>query len=96
MVSEPLNLARRTRILIVEDDELQMQVLQAGLASLGFDVETVSNGLEAVWQVNAVAIARMLAMHSAMAPAPKSNRERRTSTGRFRTFSIGFLSTLDA
>jgi CheY-like chemotaxis protein len=53
MVSEPLNLARRTRILIVEDDELQMQVLQAGLASLGFDVETVSNGLEAVWQVNA-------------------------------------------
>jgi hypothetical protein len=30
----------------------------------------------------------MLAMHSAMAPAPKINRERGTSTGSFGVFSI--------
>jgi CheY-like chemotaxis protein len=53
MASESLDQAKRTRILIVEDDELQMQVLQAGLATVGFDIETVSDGLEAVWKVNA-------------------------------------------
>jgi len=44
MASESLDQAKRTRILIVEDDELQMQVLQAGLATVGFDIETVSDG----------------------------------------------------
>jgi CheY-like chemotaxis protein len=53
MTSEPTDQHKRIRVLIVEDDELQMQVLEAGLTAVGFEVETVADGLEAVWKVRA-------------------------------------------
>jgi len=39
------------RILIVEDDNLQAEVLATALAGADFDVDTVSDGLSAVWKV---------------------------------------------
>jgi CheY-like chemotaxis protein len=38
------------RILVVEDDDIQAQVLDSVLSEAGFEVETVSNGLDAVWK----------------------------------------------
>ena len=40
-----------TRILVVEDDHLQQSVLKAALATDGYEVETCSNGLDAVWRI---------------------------------------------
>jgi CheY-like chemotaxis protein len=39
---------RCTRVLVVEDDEMQAQILQLGLAGAGFEVDIVNNGLAAV------------------------------------------------
>ena len=41
----------RNRILIVEDDPLQAQVLNKGLTSAGFAVDVCSGGLAAVEQI---------------------------------------------
>ena len=41
----------QTRILVVEDDQLQRSVLQSALKTRGYDVETASDGLEAVWKI---------------------------------------------
>ena len=39
------------RILVVEDDQLQRSVLQSALRSRGYEVETASDGLDAVWRI---------------------------------------------
>lgn len=39
------------RVLIVEDDDLQAQIVASSLTEAGFEVETVSRGLDAVWKV---------------------------------------------
>jgi two-component system, sensor histidine kinase and response regulator len=39
------------RILIVEDDPLQQGVLASAIASHGYEVQVVSNGLDAIWAV---------------------------------------------
>ncbi|MBV9750728.1 MAG: response regulator [Acetobacteraceae bacterium] len=39
------------RVLVVEDDQLQRSVLQAALRSRGHEVETASDGLDAVWKI---------------------------------------------
>ena len=39
------------RVLIVEDDNLQAQILASVLTKAGFDVDTVTDGLTAVWKV---------------------------------------------
>jgi CheY-like chemotaxis protein len=43
--------AEHVRVLIVEDDDLQALVLAAALTSAGFEADTVSDGLAAVWKV---------------------------------------------
>lgn len=39
------------RILVVEDDDLQREVLRSALARQGYEVGTSSDGLDAVWKV---------------------------------------------
>ena len=39
---------QKIRILVVEDDELQIQILEAVLIAAGFDVDIVTSGLDAV------------------------------------------------
>lgn len=41
----------QSRILVVEDDPLQRSVLKAALAADGHEVETCSDGLDAVWTI---------------------------------------------
>ncbi len=41
----------RVRVLLVEDDTLQAQILAAALASADFDVDIVGDGLAGVWKV---------------------------------------------
>lgn len=41
----------RTRILVVEDDALQQSILKAALEADGYQVETASDGLDAVWKI---------------------------------------------
>lgn len=43
--------SRLFRILIVEDDQLQQDVLKTVLASHGYEVEAASDGLDALWKV---------------------------------------------
>ena len=45
--SEP----KPVRILVVEDDNIQQMVLASALTQSGYEVETASDGLEAVWKV---------------------------------------------
>jgi CheY-like chemotaxis protein len=49
-MTEPAEERTRPQILVVEDDNLQAIVLAAGLEAAGFEVDTVSSGLEAVWK----------------------------------------------
>jgi CheY-like chemotaxis protein len=42
---------KRTRVLIVEDDDLQAQILAAALAAADFAVDKVGDGLAAMWKV---------------------------------------------
>lgn len=51
MTSQSPNADDSTRVLIVEDDEMQAAILQQGLASLGFRVDIVTDGLAAVEMV---------------------------------------------
>ena len=41
----------QTRILVVEDDHLQQSILKAALMADGHEVETCSDGLDAVWMI---------------------------------------------
>ena len=41
----------KTRILVVEDDPLQSTILQSALKTRGYEVETVPDGLAAVWKI---------------------------------------------
>jgi CheY-like chemotaxis protein len=41
----------RPRILVVEGDQLQQSVMQSALEASGGEVETVSDGLSAVWKI---------------------------------------------
>lgn len=43
--------SQSSRILIVEDDQLQQGILEAILASQGYEVEVASDGLDALWKV---------------------------------------------
>jgi CheY-like chemotaxis protein len=43
----------QTRVLVVEDDELQRSILQSAFKSRGYDVETAVDGLNAVWKARA-------------------------------------------
>jgi CheY-like chemotaxis protein len=51
MPSTHVNPNGHTRVLIVEDDELQCQVLESVMTAAGFESETVGSGLGAVWKV---------------------------------------------
>jgi two-component system OmpR family response regulator len=42
---------QQARILIVEDDPLQTQILESALVAAGFEVDTASSGLNAVRQM---------------------------------------------
>lgn len=41
----------KPRILVVEDDHLQQSILQSALQESGYDVDTASDGLSAVWRI---------------------------------------------
>ena len=41
----------QTRILVVEDDHIQQSILKAALSADGHEVETCSDGLDAVWRI---------------------------------------------
>ena len=43
----------RSRILIVEDDDIQGRVLASGLEAMGFATDVIANGLDAVWKAEA-------------------------------------------
>jgi CheY-like chemotaxis protein len=43
----------QARILVVEDDPLQRNVLQSALKACEYDVETAADGLSAVWEIRA-------------------------------------------
>ena len=41
----------QARILVVEDDQLQQSLLKSALEGCGYEVETASDGLSAVWRI---------------------------------------------
>ena len=43
--------AKQARILVVEDDHLQQSLLKSALEAGGYEVETASDGLSAVWKI---------------------------------------------
>mgnify|MGYP000152558393 CR=1 FL=1 len=51
MLSTRVSQSQPPRILVVEDDDLQQEILRSALTRQGYEVTTASDGLDAVWKV---------------------------------------------